>query len=295
MADHKWTSTDLPSFAGRRVVVTGANSGLGLIVTRELARVGAHVVLAVRDVARGNEAARQIAGSTEVRALDLADLASVRRFAKEWTGDLDVLVNNAGIMLVPEGRTHDGFENQIGTNHLGHFALTNLLLPHVTDRVITVSSQAHRRGTVDLKDLNWETRKYSASGAYAQSKLANLLFTLELQRRLTAAGSRRAYSAHPGIAATNLQRHSGSLLTGALMHLGNRLLAQPAHTGALPILYAISQDLAPGSYVGRDGLFEYRGSPTLVGRSAEARDAEKALELWELSEQLTHVTCPLPH
>ncbi|WP_378729480.1 oxidoreductase [Nocardia brasiliensis] len=289
MADTRWTSSDLPSFAGRRVVVTGANSGLGLVVTRELARAGAHVVLAVRDVARGREVAGQIAGDTEVRALDLADLTSIRRFADEWTGDIDVLVNNAGIMLVPEGRTKDGFESQIGTNHLGHFALTKLLLPHITDRVVTVSSQAHRRGTIDLDDLNWETRKYSAAGAYAQSKLANLLFTLELQRRLTATGSLRAHSAHPGWAATNLQSHSGSRLLDTVMHLGNRLLAQDAATGALPILYAVSQDLPPASYVGPDGLFEYRGHPTLVGRTAAASDTEKARRLWELSEQLTRV------
>ncbi|MFI9407702.1 oxidoreductase [Nocardia sp. NPDC052316] len=289
MTDTRWTSSDLPSFAGRRVVVTGANSGLGLVVTRELARVGAHVVLAVRDVARGRKVAEQIAGDTEVRALDLADLASIRRFVDEWTGDIDVLVNNAGIMLVPEGRTKDGFESQFGTNHLGHFALTNLLLPHTTDRVVTVSSQAHRRGTIDLDDLNWETRHYSAAGAYAQSKLANLLFTLELQRRLTAAGSLRAHSAHPGWAATNLQSHSGNRLLGGVMHLGNKLLAQDAATGALPILYAASQDLPPASYVGPDGLFEYRGHPTLVGRTAAASDIQMARRLWEVSEQLTRV------
>ncbi|MGX1776750.1 oxidoreductase [Nocardia brasiliensis] len=290
MTRSQWSSIDLPSFANRRIVVTGANSGLGLIVTRELARKGAHVVLAVRDIARGKAAAARIAGSTEVRALDLADLASIRRFAEEWTGDLDILVNNAGIMLVPKGRTRDGFETHIGTNHLGHFALTNLLLPHITDRVVTVSSQAHRRGTVDLTDLNWETRKYSANGAYAQSKLANLLFTLELQRILTATGSRRAYSAHPGIAATNLQNHSGKIFTETLMHLGNLVFAQPPRTGALPILDAISQDLPPAGYVGRDGCYEYRGNPTLVTPSPEARDTNKARRLWKLSEQLTNTT-----
>ncbi|MFE9577422.1 oxidoreductase [Nocardia sp. NPDC006044] len=289
MTDNRWTSSDLPSFAGRRVVVTGANSGLGLVVTRELARVGAHVVLAVRDVARGRAVAGQIDGSTEVRALDLADLASIRRFADEWTGELDVLVNNAGIMLVPAGKTKDGFESQIGTNHLGHFALTNLLLPHLTDRVVTVSSHAHRRGTVDLDDLNWETRKYSAAGAYAQSKLANLLFTLELQRRLTAAGSLRAHSAHPGWAATNLQSHSGSRLFDGVMQIGNKLFAQDAAAGALPTLYAASQDLPPASYIGPGGPFELRGNPVVVGRSAAAGDAEKARRLWELSERLTGV------
>jgi NAD(P)-dependent dehydrogenase (short-subunit alcohol dehydrogenase family) len=183
------SATDLPSQAGRTVVVTGSNSGLGLSTARELARAGARVVMAVRDVTRGEQAAATIDGDVVVRHLDLADLESVRAFAGDWTGDLDVLVNNAGIMMVPAGLTADGFELQFGTNHLGHFALTNLLLPHVTDRVVTVASSMHRAGRIDLDDLNWCSRPYSATGAYGQSKLANLLFTLELQRRLTAAGT----------------------------------------------------------------------------------------------------------
>ncbi|MFX0574315.1 oxidoreductase [Nocardia nepalensis] len=292
MTNHKWTSANLPRFDGRTVVVTGANSGIGLVTARELARVGARVVLAVRDVARGEEAAKSIAGRTEVRELDLADLASVRGFAADWSGDIDVLVNNAGIMMVPAGRTKDGFERQFGTNHLGHFALTNLLLPHITDRVVTVSSQAHRRGAIDLADLNWETRTYNTAAAYGQSKLANLLFTLELQRRFTETGSRRALSAHPGWAATNLQSHSGNRILHEVMQVGNRLLAQDATFGALPTLFAASQDLAPGSYVGPDSWFEFRGHPKLVDRTATAKDADLAAALWTKSEELTGIRFP---
>src|SRR3954466_6733388 len=181
----KWNAADLPSLEGRTFVVTGANSGIGKIAARELARAGARVPLAVRDTAKGQAAAADMPGAVDVRALDLADLASVRAFAESWEGDLDVLVNNAGVMAVPQSRTKDGFEMQIGTNHLGHFALTNLLLGRITDRVTTVSSTAHRMGKIDLDDLNWETRKYQRWPAYGQSKLANLLFTLELDRRLT--------------------------------------------------------------------------------------------------------------
>lgn len=293
MTKSSWTPAELPSFDGRTVVITGANSGIGLAAASELARVGARVVLAVRDKDRGAAAAATITGTTEVRALDLADLASVRRFANEWTGPLDVLINNAGIMMPPEGKTKDGFETQIGTNHLGHFALTNLLLPHITDRVVTVASAAHRRGTIDLDDLNWETRAYNRVAAYGQSKLANLLFSLELQRRLTEAGSPvRAHNAHPGWAATNLQSHSGNRLYDGLMNLGNKLYAQDAEAGAAPTLYAASQDLPGASYVGPDGRWELRGKPKLVGRSREARDAELARKLWTASEELTGVQFP---
>jgi NAD(P)-dependent dehydrogenase (short-subunit alcohol dehydrogenase family) len=192
----KWTAADLPRLDGRTFVITGANSGLGLTAARALGAAGAHVVLAVRDLERGRSAASTVAGPTEVRRLDLADLASVREFAEGWDGDLDVLVNNAGVMATPEGRTADGFEMQIGTNHLGHFALTNLLLPRVTDRVVTLSSGAHRMAQIRFEDLHFE-RGYNRWRAYGQSKLANLLFTLELQRRLREADSAvRALAAH---------------------------------------------------------------------------------------------------
>ncbi|MCW2706105.1 MAG: Short-chain dehydrogenase/reductase [Blastococcus sp.] len=288
-----WTATDIPSQAGRTVVVTGANSGLGLVAARELARAGAHVTLAVRDPARGKQAAASIAGTVTVARLDLADLKSVRTFADAWTGDLDVLVTNAGIMMVPAQITIDGFEQQFGTNHLGHFALTNLLLPHVTDRVVTLSSGLHRSGSIDLEDLNWQRRPYSATGAYAQSKLANLLFTLELQRRLTAAGSPvRALAAHPGWAATNLQGRTGSWVADRAATLGNRLFAQSDERGALPTLAAATRDLPGGSYLGPDGFQEMRGYPTLVGRTAPASDPELARLLWEESARLTGVDYP---
>ncbi|WP_050897232.1 oxidoreductase [Patulibacter medicamentivorans] len=288
-----WSASDLPSFSGRTVVVTGANSGIGLVAARQLARAGARTVIAVRNPEKGARAAATIDGDVEVRRLDLADLASVRAFAEQWEGDLDVLINNAGVMAVPLGRTADGFELQIGTNHLGHFALTNLLLPRITDRVVTVASGAHRAGRIDLDDLNWERRDFQTWLAYGQSKLANLLFTLELERRLREAGSPvRALAAHPGWAATNLQGHTGNALQHGAMKIGNRLLAQSDEAGALPTLFAASQDLPGNSYVGPDGLAEMRGAPTLVGRTARASDAETAKALWTLSEELTGVRAP---
>ena len=294
MTSSKWTAADLPSLDGRTVVVTGANSGLGLIAARELARVGARVVLAVRDTTKGAQAAATIAGTVEVRRLDLADLASIRSFAESWDGALDILINNAGVMAVPERRTKDGFEMQIGTNHLGHFALTNLLLPEIVDRVVTMSSTAHRTGRIRLDDLNWERGRYGRWSAYGQSKLANLLFTLELQRRLGEAElPLRVYAAHPGYAATNLQSHTASGLQDRIMSVTNRLLAQSAEMGALPALYAAVEDLPGASYVGPDRLQEQRGHPALANRTAAASDADTAERLWELSEELTGVTFPL--
>src|SRR4051794_18103342 len=290
----KWTAADLPSLEGRTFVVTGANSGIGKIAARELARAGAQVTLAVRDTAKGQAAAADMPGAVDVRALDLADLSSVRAFAEGWDGDLDVLVNNAGVMAVPESRTKDGFEMQIGTNHLGHFALTNLLLPRITDRVVSVSSGAHRMGSIRLDDLNWEKGGYHRWRAYGQSKLANLLFTAELQRRLAEAGSDvRATAAHPGWAATNLQSRTENLLQNAIMAIGNKLIAQSDEMGALPTLYAATQDIPGNSYVGPDGFQEQRGHPTLVGRTSAAGDEETAKKLWTLSEELTGVTFPL--
>jgi NAD(P)-dependent dehydrogenase (short-subunit alcohol dehydrogenase family) len=294
MTTSKWTSKDLPSLTGRTFVVTGANSGIGLAAARELGRAGARVVLAVRDEERGRAAAESIPGGTEVRRLDLADLSSVRAFADGFEGDIDVLINNAGVMAVPESRTADGFEMQIGTNHLGHFALTNLLLPRIRDRVVVVASGAHRAGEIRLDDLNWEQGGYKAWRAYGQSKLANLLFMSELQRRLTDAGSDvRALAAHPGYAATNLQSHTSSVFQHVGMWIGNRLIAQSDEQGAWPTLYAATQDIAGDSYVGPDGFQEGRGNPTLVGRSKAARDADVARRLWERSEELTGVTFPL--
>lgn len=291
----KWNAGGIGDQRGRTAVVTGANSGLGIATVDALARAGAHVVLAVRDPERGEAAARTVNGSVEVRRLDLADLASVREFAASWRGDLDLLINNAGVMNIPEATTKDGFEMQFGTNHLGHFALTNLLLPHLTDRVVTVSSGAHKMpGTprIHFENLNL-TGEYSPVAAYSQSKLANLLFTLELQSRLAAAGSSvRALAAHPGWAATGLQGRDASVLRRTLMAVGNRFIAQDNKAGALPTLYAATQDLPGASYVGPDGLGEMRGTPTLVGRSAAASDPVSAVRLWAASEELTGVTFP---
>ncbi|MGV4984267.1 oxidoreductase [Streptomyces sp. NRAIS4] len=286
-----WNATHLPDLTGRTAVITGANSGLGLVTAGALARAGAHVVFAVRDLARGGAAAAKVSGSTEVRRLDLADLDSVREFADGWDRPLDLLINNAGVMMLPEQRTKQGFEMQFGTNHLGHFALTNLLLPYVTDRVVTVSSGAHRfgDGVIHFEDVNLRGR-YTPTRAYAQSKLANLLFTLELQRRLAESGSPvRALAAHPGYAATNLQSHHANPLLRGAMAVTNKLLAQSDKAGALPTLYAASQDLPGASYVGPAGLGEMRGAPTLVGRSAAASDPQAARRLWTLSEELTGV------
>jgi NAD(P)-dependent dehydrogenase (short-subunit alcohol dehydrogenase family) len=294
MTSSRWTAADLPALDGRTAVVTGASSGLGLVTARELARAGAHVVLAVRDTDKGDRVAATMPGSTEVRRLDLSDLASIAAFADAWEGDLDILVNNAGVMAVPEQRTTDGFELQFGTNHLGHFALTNRLLRHITDRVVTVSSTAHRTGTIHLDDPNFEQGGYGRWTAYGQSKLANLLFTLELQRRLDAAGSAvRATAAHPGYAATNLQGNTGSGLQHRFMAITNRLLAQSDEMGALPILYAATQDVAGNSYIGPGGFQEQRGHPAPASRNAAAQDAGTARRLWTLSEELTGVTFPL--
>ena len=227
-----WTAADLPPLIGRTAIVTGANSGLGEVTARELARVGAHVILAVRDTEKGAAAAERMTGDVEVRQLDLQDLSSVRRFAD----DMDkaaVLINNAGIMAADYALTADGFERHIGTNHLGHFALTNLLLPKLTDRIVTVSSLLHNIGYISLKDLNWQSRPCSRWLAYGQSKLANLLFTSELQRRLdTAAVSLRALAAHLGWSHTNLQGHSGRKLTDAAVMAADRVVSTDADFGA---------------------------------------------------------------
>jgi NAD(P)-dependent dehydrogenase (short-subunit alcohol dehydrogenase family) len=294
MPTSRWTAADLPNLDGRTVVVTGASSGIGAVTARELARAGAHVVLAVRDVSKGERVAETITGSREVRRLDLADLATVRAFAEAWSGDLDILINNAGIMAVPQRPTVDGFESQFGTNHLGHFALTNLLLPRITDRVVTVSSTAHKLGRIRIDDLNYERTPYNAWRVYGQSKLANLLFTSELQRRLAATGSTvRALAAHPGYASTHLQGQTGSRVQDALAPLVNLIFAQSDEKGALPTLFAATQDLPGDSFVGPDGFQEMRGHPTLVGRTKYAADAEMARQLWDRSEALTGVRWPL--
>lgn len=286
-----WTIADIPDQIGRTFVVTGANSGLGAVAAEALAGAGAHVVMACRNVAKGEEVAARIGERAEVRPLDLASLASVREFA-EGIGHADVLVNNAGVMAVPRSRTADGFEMQLGTNHLGHFALTGLLLPKVGSRVVTMSSEAHNWGSVDLADPNWERKRYARWRAYGQSKVANLLFAYELQRRLAAAGSPvLSVAAHPGYAATGLQAHSGSRVLDGFMAIGNKVLAQSAEMGTLPMLYAAtSADVEPGAFYGPDGFAHQRGYPTRVGSNRESRDEQLAARLWDLSEELTGVS-----
>jgi NAD(P)-dependent dehydrogenase (short-subunit alcohol dehydrogenase family) len=250
-----------------------------------LARVGAKVILACRNTGKGDAAAAGMTGDVEVRKLDLQDLASVRAFA-EGVDAVDVLVNNAGIMAVPFAHTTDGFESQIGTNHLGHFALTNLLLPKITDRVVTVSSTAHMIGYISLKDLNWKSRPYFAWPAYGQSKLANLLFTSELQRRLVAAGSNvKAHAAHPGYSETNLQGNTGNAIGTKFINFVTPLVGTDADFGARQTLFAASQDLPGDSFIGP--RFQVRGPSGPTFRSPLARDAKKAAALWELSELLT--------
>ena len=312
MADSlRWTSADMPDLTGRTAIVTGANSGIGLPTALALAAHGADVTLAVRNPDRGQEAVRRIhaaAPGARVAAegLDLADLASIRGFATTWSEQhpegLDLLVNNAGVMAIPRRETADGFEMQLGTNHLGHFALTGLLLPALVarprSRVVTVSSGAHRMGRMDFDDLMGE-RRYNTWRAYGQSKLANLLFTLELQRRLDLAGVPiLALAAHPGYAATNLQavgpQMSGRGWLVGPMELANRYLAQSADMGALPTLFAATVPGLPGAgYVGPDGFLEQRGHPRLVGRSKAAMDVASAGRLWAVSEDLTGVRYPL--
>jgi NAD(P)-dependent dehydrogenase (short-subunit alcohol dehydrogenase family) len=237
--------------------------------------------------------ARDLTGRVEVRRLDVADLSSVRTFAA-GVGEVDVLVNNAGVMGVPFARTVDGFESQLATNHLGHFALANLLLPQLGDRVVVVGSASHWAGELDVDDLDWDRRGYHGYAAYAASKLANLLFLAELQRRLTAAGSTlRATGAHPGYTSTGIQLNTGNRGFTWLSNVGNALVGMPAWQGALCTVYAATMDLPGNSYVGPSGPGEMFGWPRLVGRSSDAGDPELARTLWGRSEQLTGVAFPL--
>ncbi|MDO9497751.1 MAG: oxidoreductase [Nocardioides sp.] len=285
--------TEVPRQDGRRFVVTGANSGIGFEAAKALAARGAEVVLAVRNRAKGEAAAAQMRGSVEVRALDVADLSSVRAFAAD-IGHVDVLINNAGILGVPQGRSPDGVELHFATNHLGHFALTNLLLPQLTDRVVVVSSQSHRSGVLDLDDLDWKRRGYSPYAAYAQSKLANMLFLAELQRRLTAIGSTlRVTGGHPGSTATSITANTGSGLKTWVGSWGHGLVGMPPWKGALPTLFAATMDVPGNTYVGPHRFREMSGWPVSVGRGHSACDPELGKALWEKSEKLSGVLFPL--
>jgi NAD(P)-dependent dehydrogenase (short-subunit alcohol dehydrogenase family) len=290
-----FTTSDITDLTGTTAVVTGASSGIGSSVSRDLARAGARVVLAVRNLEKGKRAAAAMPGVTDVRQLDLASLDSVRAFAAAWDGPIDLLINNAGVSLPSLAHTADGFESTFGTNHLGHFALTNLLLEHITGRVVTLASQAERFGRIDFGDLNWERRPYRQSSAYNDSKLANLLFTAELQRRLTAAGSGvLANAAHPGLVSTPIYDHDGPRrLSGYLWAVLLPLLSQDAGHGALPVLYAAVAGIPGDSFAGPRHLAHMRGGAELIGRSAAARDPELARRLWAVSEELTGVPAPV--
>lgn len=307
-----WSRADIPDQSGRTVLVTGANSGLGLRTAEALAGAGARVLLACRNAEKAAAALEVVKAAAtgpapEVVPLDLGDLTSVAACAEAVDGAverLDVLVNNAGVMAVPKRRTADGFELQLGTNHLGHFALTGRLLPTLlrapAPRVVTVSSNAHKFGAMRWDDLNWERGRYSKWRAYAQSKLANLLFSGELQRRATAAGTRlTAAAAHPGYAATNLSavgpQLSGNKLMYGLTRISDRVIGQSDAMGALPQLYAATMaDVGPDDYFGPDGVAEQRGHPKRVGRTRAAADVTAGARLWKASEELTGVRYPWP-
>jgi NAD(P)-dependent dehydrogenase (short-subunit alcohol dehydrogenase family) len=301
----KWTADEIPDQDGRIAIVTGANSGLGRITALELARHGAQVVVACRSVEKGEAAADEIqavAGGPKprVHALDLGSLDSVRRFAAQFSGQrVDLLVNNAGVMMTPRRTTTDGFELQLGTNHLGHFALTGLLLDALqrsdSARIVTLSSNEHKGGRIDFDDLQQE-RTYSPRGAYQRSKLANAVFAIELDRRLRAARSPTiSVFAHPGYSATNLQSSGPTGLAKAVMAISNRVLAQPAERGALPTLYAATAPgVEGGEYYGPDGVGEMRGFPKRVRAISDAYDPELGVRLWQASEELTGVRYPLP-
>lgn len=301
----KWTAQDIPEQAGRVAVITGANTGLGYETAAALADHGARVVLAVRNLDKGKDAAERIAAKSPgadvtLQELDLTSLDSVRAAAEQLKSEydrIDLLINNAGVMWTPKSTTKDGFELQFGTNHLGHFAFTGLLLerllPVAGSRVVTVSSTGHRiLADIHFDDLQWE-RNYNRVAAYGQAKLANLLFTYELQRRLAPHGTTIAVAAHPGGSRTELTRNLPPLLERVITPLLNPLM-QDAAAGALPTLRAATDPgVLGGQYYGPDGFGEVRGYPKLVGSSEKSHDVDVQRRLWEVSEELTGVTYPL--
>ena len=297
MKNEKWTAENVPDQTGRVVIVTGSSSGIGYEAARVLANKNAEVIIAVRSLEKGEAAAAKIReqkneANVKVMKLDLADLASVRSFTSEFPDKysrLDLLINNAGVMIPPYSKTSDGFELQFGTNHLGHFALTGQLIGLLErtsgSRIVNVSSGAHKAGNIDFDDLNWEKRSYSAWRAYGASKIANLYFTYELARRLKAAGSGMiAVAAHPGYTATELQR------TMPLAAIANAIFAQDVSMGALPTLRAATDEaVAGGEYYGPNGFMEMRGLPVRVESNELSKDPAIAKRLWDVSEQLTGV------
>ena len=284
----------VPPQPGGTFVVTGASSGVGLATADALAMAGAHVVMAVRNQGKGEEAASTITpangGSVEVGIVDIANLDSVRAFA-DTIGDIDVLINNAGILAVPYALTREGVEMHFATNHLGHYALTNLLLPRIRDRVVVVASASHKAGDLQLDDLDWARRGYKAYAAYAASKLANLQFLTELDRRLTQAHSTiRATGAHPGSTGTNITAHSGSGVREMVGGWGHRVTGMPTWKGALPTLYAATMDIPGNSYIGPTGMFGLYGWPGDASRTPDSLDSAAARALWDRSEELTGIS-----
>lgn len=285
---------DLSTLAGRRAIVTGATNGLGMATARALARADVRVVLAVRDVELGARRAREFGGDCEVAHLDLADLSSVRSFADRLDGRVDYLINNAGVFPHQHRRTADGFELGIGTNMLGPFALTNLLLPRIDRQIVLVASDAHRGATLDPDDLDLTRTRWNPARAYARSKLGVMLWGLELDRRLREAGSSvTAMMTTPGWVASNISNKPGLGLAHRVVQRGASLLANDVDAGAQTTLYCLTQPLAPGSYVGVDGIWALRGEPVLFGRSRAACDFGVAAQLWEKAEALTGVGWPL--
>ncbi|GFM20721.1 MULTISPECIES: SDR family NAD(P)-dependent oxidoreductase [Mycobacteriaceae] len=296
-----WTTADIPDQSGRTAVITGANTGLGFETAKALADKGARVVLAVRDTDKGRQAAARIGGDVTVQELDLTSLASIRAASEELHTtfeSLDLLINNAGVMTTPKATTKDGFELQFGTNHLGHFALTGLLLDRLLDvdgaRIVTVSSNGHKMGgSIHFDDLQWE-RRYNRMGAYTQSKLANLLFTYELQRRLAPRGKTVALAAHPGTSTTELARNLPRPVERAFLAAAPVLFAQTADKGALPTLRAATDPGAlGGQYYGPDGVGQQRGNPVVVASSDQSYDLDLQRRLWTVSEELTKVVFPV--
>lgn len=289
-----WTPDRLGDLSGKRIIVTGATNGVGLGTARALSRAGAHVILAVRNTTLGAQRATEIGGSTSVVELDLANLASVRAFAERIDGDVDVLINNAGALSQHHTDTVDGFEMTIGTNLLGPFLLTNLLFDRIRSTIVNVGSDAHRSATLRLDDMHLRNTSWNVMGAYARSKLAVMLWGLELDRRLRAAGSPVvAQLVHPGWVASNLSHVSDKPLM-SLLHRGVQavggVLANDINQGAAPTLYCLSEPIPPGSYVGVDGRFGLRGGPVLIGRSAVACDYELAARLVDFAEKETGST-----
>ncbi|OBB23683.1 SDR family NAD(P)-dependent oxidoreductase [Mycolicibacterium elephantis] len=293
----KWSPTRLGNLSGKRIIVTGATNGVGLATATTLARAGAHVILAVRNLELGVQRAAGMGGDTSVVKLDLADQSSVRAFPDLFDGEVDILINNAGLVAERRSDTVDGFEITLGTNFLGPFALTNLLFERVRSKIINVGSDAHKMASIAFDDPHLRIRKWSAFPAYARSKLAVMLWGLELDRRLREAGSPvSCYLTHPGWVASNLSNVSDTRLMAAahtVVRAVAGVLANDLDSGAAPTLYCISEPIPPGSYVGIDSRLGLKGGPTLSGRAAVACDYEDAKRLWEFAERETGTSLPL--